>query len=371
MSAIPQLDLSRAAARIEAELAQRWRRLLARTAFVGGDEVAEFERAFATFLELPEALGVANGTDALVLALRALDLAPGDEVIVPAFTFIATAAAVRLTGGTPVFADVEPVALNLDVASAATKVGPRTVGIIPVHLYGRPCDLDAVAALAERHHLWTIEDAAQAHGARWRGRRVGGFGRLATWSFYPSKNLGCFGDGGALTGEPALLARARLLANHGRTAHYEHAEVGTNSRLDALQAAVLNCRLARLEADNARRRQIAGRYRAALTGLEDLRLLDDAPHAEPVYHQLTVLTSRRDALKGFLAERGIGTAVHYPLPLHRQLAFRDAAAPDELPVAERAAREVLCLPMFPELTDGEVDRVCAAVHEFFGGSALA
>ncbi|MGH9464402.1 MAG: DegT/DnrJ/EryC1/StrS family aminotransferase, partial [Thermoanaerobaculia bacterium] len=230
MSAIPQLDLARALARFETELAERWRRLLERTAFVGGDEVAEFERSFAAFLEVPESVGVANGTDALVLALRALDLAPGDEVIVPAFTFIATAVAVRLAGGAPVFADVEPATLNLDATSAATKVGPRTVGILPVHLYGRPCDLDALAALAERHGLWMIEDAAQAHGARWHGRRVGSFGRLATWSFYPSKNLGCFGDGGAVTGEPALLARLRRLANHGRTAHYEHAEVGTNSR---------------------------------------------------------------------------------------------------------------------------------------------
>ncbi len=370
MSAIPQLDLSRAAARIEPELAERWRRLMERTAFIGGEEVARFEQGFAAFLERPEAVAVANGTDALVLALRALDLEPGDEVIVPAFTFIATAAAVRLAGGRPVFADVEPATLNLDPASAETKVGPRTVGILPVHLYGRPCDLDAVAALCDRRGLWMIEDAAQAHGARWRGRRVGSFGRLATWSFYPSKNLGAFGDGGAVCGEAATLARVRLLANHGRTAHYEHAAVGTNSRLDALQAAVLNSRLPLLEGDNARRRELAARYHGALAGLGDLRRLEDAPEVEPVYHQLTVLSERRDALKGFLAERGIGTAVHYPLPLHRQPAFRDAAG-EPLPVSERAAREVLCLPMFPELADREVDCVCAAIREFFGGPASA
>ncbi len=370
LNAIPQLDLKRASARIEAELAERWRGLLERTAFVGGDEVARFEQAFAAFLETPEAVGVANGTDALVLALRALDLEPGDEVIVPAFTFIATAAAVRWVGGVPVFADVEPGTLNLDVTSAASRVGPRTVGLVGVHLYGRPCALDAAQALCKRHGLWLLEDAAQAHGARWRGRRVGSFGCLATWSFYPSKNLGCFGDGGALTGVPALLARARRLANHGRIAHYEHAEVGTNSRLDALQAAVLSCRLERLEADNARRRQLADRYRTSLAGLGDLRLLADPAEAESVYHQLTVLTGNRDALKGFLAKRGIGTAVHYPLPLHRQPAFRDAPA-ESLPVAERAAAEVLCLPMFPELTDDEVDRVCQAISEYFAGSASA
>ncbi len=364
MTAIPQLDLGRAARRIEVELDRRWRALLGRTAFIGGEEVASFERAFAAFLEVPEAVGVANGTDALVLALRALDLEPGDEVLVPAFTFIATAAAVRMLGGHPVFADVEPSTLNLDLASAAARLGPRTVGIIGVHLYGRPCDVEGAASLAARHGLWLLEDAAQAHGARRRGRRVGTFGRIATWSFYPSKNLGCFGDGGAVTGEPALLERLRRLANHGRTAHYEHSEVGTNSRLDALQAAVLNCRLPLLEEDNARRRVLAARYRERLAGVGDLRLLSDAPDDEPVYHQFTALTARREALRSFLGERGIGAAVHYPLPLHRQPAFA-AAAGESFPVAERAAAEVLCLPMFPELEDGEVDRVCEAVAEFF------
>jgi dTDP-3-amino-3,4,6-trideoxy-alpha-D-glucose transaminase len=365
MSRIPQLDLRRAVVRIEGELEARWRGLLARTAFVGGEEVAAFERAFAAFLETPEAVGVANGTDALVLALRALDLAPGDEVIVPSFTFIATAAAVRMAGGAPVFADVEEATLNLDPTSAAARATARTVGVIGVHLYGRPCDLDALAELCARRGLWLVEDAAQAHGARSRGARVGGRGRLATWSFYPSKNLGCFGDGGAVTGEPALLARVRLLANHGRTAHYEHAEVGTNSRLDALQAAVLACRLEQLEDDNARRRAIAGRYDRELAGVGDLRLPADGGDCEPVYHQYTVRSARRDALRAFLAERGIGTAVHYPLPLHLQPAFRGAAAEGELPVAERAAREVLCLPMFPELADSEVDEVCEAIREFF------
>ncbi len=362
---MPQFDLGRAVARIEGEVRERWQRLLAKTSFVGGDEVSAFERAFAAYLEAPEAVGVANGTDALVLALRALDLAPGDEVIVPAFTFIATAAAVRLAGGRPVFADVEEATLNLDARSAGGLVGARTAGVIGVHLYGRPCDLAALGDLCSCRGLWLLEDAAQAHGARWQGARVGRFGRLATWSFYPSKNLGCFGDGGAVTGDPQLLERLRRLANHGRIAHYEHGEVGTNSRLDALQAAVLACRLARLDEDNARRREIAAAYRAALGGVGDLRLLAEAPGVEPVHHQFTVLTGRRDELRSFLAERGIGTAIHYPLPLHLQPAFRGETGGLGLPVAERAAREVLCLPMFPELTDGEVERVCAGVREFF------
>lgn len=364
---VPAFDLRRAERRFAAELDERWSRLRAGTAFVGGPEVESFEKGWAEYLGAAGCVGVANGTDALVVALKALDLRPGDEVIVPAFTFVATASAVVLAGGTPVLADVEPETLNLDPAGADARVTARTVGVIGVHLYGRPCDLEAIGALCRRRDLWLLEDAAQAHGAAWRGRRVGTFGRLATWSFYPSKNFGCFGDGGALTGpEAALLERVRRIANHGRRAHYEHAEVGTNSRLDALQAAVLNCRLPMLEADNDRRREIACRYEGALAGVGDLVLLRDPEGAHTVYHQYTVRTARRDALKEHLAARGIGSSVHYPLPLHLQPALRSLESARDLPVAEAAAGEVLCLPMFPELEDAEVERVCAAVRGFFG-----
>ena len=365
LAPVPLLDLSRAAKRIEAELEQRWAGLLERTAFVGGAEVEAFERAFADFEEVGDCVAVANGTDALVLALRALDVGPGDEVIVPAFTFIATAEAVSLVGATPVFADVEPDGLNLDFEQVATRLSARTVGIIGVHLYGSPFDVDAAGRLCREKGLWLIEDAAQAHGARWREKSVGSFGRLATWSFYPTKNLGCFGDGGAVTTNDATLAaRVRLLANHGATARYHHQVVGTNSRLDALQAAVLNCRLPLLAEDNARRGEIAERYRAYLVESREVRALPEPIDALSVYHQFTVRSPRRDALQAFLGQRGIGSATHYPEPLHRQPAFADLGVPPPLPVAEQAAAEVLCLPIFPELTDQEVDTVGLALAEF-------
>jgi len=368
VSEIPVFDLQRAVAQVARDVQQQWLSLTERTAFVGGAEVEAFEQSFADYLSTAGCVGVANGTDALELAIRALDLEPGDEVIVPSYTFIGTAAAISLAGGRPVFADVESTALNLDPEDLRRRITERTVGVIGVHLYGRPFQVDAIVAICRQHGLWLIEDAAQAHGARWHGGSVGSFGQLATWSFYPSKNLGCFGDGGAVTGnDTELLNRVRLLANHGRTAHYEHSEVGRNSRLDALQAAVLNCRLPGLEADNERRRAIAATYRLVLSQVGDLKILEDHQEALPVYHQMTVLTSSRDELRDHLSERGIGTAIHYPRALHLQSAFAPSGQPaSELPVAEAAGEQVLCLPMFPQLTDAEVETVCEAVVDFFG-----
>ena len=365
---IAHFDLRPAAAEITPQLLERWRDLLERTAFVGGAEVEAFEKAFASYLGADGCVGVANGTDALVLALHALGLRPGDEVLVPAFTFFATAEAVVWAGGRPIPVDVEPDTFNLDVAAAEAHSGPRTVGVIGVHLYGQPCDLDALTALCRRHGWWLVEDAAQAQGAAWRGQRVGTFGQLAGWSFYPSKNLGCFGDGGAVTGaDVEALARVRMLANHGRTAHYQHGAVGTNSRLDALQAAVLNLRLPLLERDNGSRRQLVARYRQALDGVGDLRFARVPEEAEPVWHQLTVRSGARDALRDHLQARGIGSAVFYPIPLHRQPGLAPLLGEADLPVAEAASREVLCLPLYPQLGEAAVDEVCAAVRGFFGG----
>ena len=362
---VPQFNLSRVADRIESDLWPRWRRLVADTAFVGGSEVAAFESDFADYLGAVGCVGVANGTDALELSLRALALSPGDEVIVPAYTFVATATAVILAGGRPVLVDVEPETLNIDVARAAERIGDRTVGIIAVHLYGRPCDLSGLSQLCEARGLWLIEDAAQAHGARSGGRRVGSLGELTTWSFYPSKNLGCFGDGGAVTSwDEALLARVRSLANHGRDDHFTHGEPGRNSRLDALQAAVLNARLPLLDADNERRREIAAVYRAELDGVEGIRFLDDLDGDECVFHQLTLLHPERDALREHLAAVGVGTAIHYPRALHQQEALAGVRDGVDAPVAENAARRVLCLPMFPELEDDEVAYVCEQVKAF-------
>jgi dTDP-4-amino-4,6-dideoxygalactose transaminase len=365
---IPILDLSRARRRIASQLEARWQRVLDENSFILGPEVKEFESSFAGYLGVAGCVAMGNGTDALVVALRALGLQPGDEVIVPAFTFFATAEAVVLLGGKPVFADVDPRTLNLDPADAAARVTPRTKGILGVHLYGRPFDVDAVLALCERHNLWLLEDAAQAQGALWKGKRVGGFGRLAAWSFYPTKNLGCFGDGGAVTGDdPALMEQVRLLANHGQTSRYHHVLVGTNSRLDSLQAAVLNCRLPLLDADNARRREIACRYHGGLLGAGDLQLLEDREGVTCVYHQMTIRTARRDVLMEHLKKAGIGSSVHYPSPLHHQpaMAGLTGARDEDFPVATAAAREVLCLPIYPELTNEEVETVCAEVRRFY------
>ena len=365
---VPPIDLSRAERRIAEELTERWSRIRAQTAFVGGEEASTFEREFARFLGAAGVVGVANGTDALELSLRCLDLGPDDEVLVPAFTFIATAGAVVLAGGRPVLTDIEEATLNLDPTALEERITERTVGVIGVHLYGRPFDVDAVLEVCDRHGLWLVEDAAQAHGARWKGRRVGTFGRLATWSFYPTKNLGAFGDAGAVSGDDEeLLDRVRRVANHGRETHTLHTEVGTNSRMDGLQAAVLNCRLRLLDQDNQRRRELASRYREGLAGVGDLRFPEDRADAEPVYHQFTVLTERRDALREHLAEQGIGSGIYYPLPLHRQPAFAHLVDEDvSFPVAERAAEQGLALPMFPELTFTEGQRVIDAVRDFFG-----
>jgi len=365
---IPILDLARARQRIAPQLEARWQRILDASSFILGPEVKEFEQAFAAYLGVADCVAMANGTDALVVALRALGLRPGDEVIVPAFSFFATAEAVCLLGGKPVFADVDRETLNLDPADAAARITARTVGVMGVHLYGRPFDVDDLLALCGRHGVWLLEDAAQAQGAAWRGKRVGGFGRLAAWSFYPTKNLGCFGDGGAVTGsDAALVEQVRLLANHGQAARYHHVIVGTNSRLDSLQAAVLNCRLPLLEADNARRREIACRYYGGLSGAGDVTLLQDREGVTCVYHQMTLRTAHRDALQQHLKEQGIASAVHYPSPLHQQPAMAGitGAKEGDFPVATAAAREVLCLPIFPELTNEEVEEVCAAVRGFF------
>ena len=365
---VPAFNLQRAERRISTQLQERWKRIVENTSFILGPEVSEFERAWADYLGVTGTLGVANGTDALVVALRALGVRPGDEVLVPAFSFYATAEAVLLVGALPVFCDVEDRTLNIDPEDAARRLTPGTVGIIGVHLYGRPFDADRLGALAAERGIWLMEDAAQAQGASWRGRRVGSLGTVAAWSFYPSKNLGCFGDGGAVSSNDSeLLTRMRRIANHGQVARYEHIELGTNSRLDSLQAAVLNCRLPLLEQDNARRRELACKYYGAFAGVGDIRLPQDPEGGVSVYHQLTLRTGRRNELQEFLKARGIGTAIHYPTPLHRHAALTPHLdVLPELPVAQAAANEVLSLPMFPELTDAELAETCEAVRAFYG-----
>jgi dTDP-4-amino-4,6-dideoxygalactose transaminase len=369
VTTIPILDLTRARKRIDAALRERWNKILDTNSYIQGPEVKELEGAFAAFLGAKTVVGVANGTDALVVALRALRLAPGAEVLVPAFSFFATAEAVVLAGGVPVFCDVDAATYNLDPAELERHATAKTAGVIGVHLYGRPFDSEAVAAVCKRRGWFLVEDAAQSHGAKRRGRRVGTLGDLAAWSFYPTKNLGCFGDGGAISGmDEELMLRVYRLANHGQSERYTHVEIGTNSRLDSLQAAVLNCKLPSLDADNAHRRKLAALYQKELAGVGDLRFPPDDPKDEVVYHQMTVATSRRDALQEFLRGQGVGSAVHYPSALHQQKAMAEMLpVPPSLPRAEQAGKEVLCLPMFPELEESEVARACEAIRLFFAG----
>jgi dTDP-4-amino-4,6-dideoxygalactose transaminase len=366
---IPFVDLEAQYLTIRPEIDEAMRRVLARSSFIGGDDVEAFAREFADYCAAgPEPTGplhcatCGNGTDALYLALRALGVGPGDEVITVAHTFIATTEAIGLTGARPVFVDVLPTTLLMDPAALEAAVTPRTRAVVPVHLYGQPCPMDEVLAVARRHGLKVVEDAAQAHGAHWRGRRVGGLGDLACFSFYPGKNLGAYGDAGAVVGADAdLVRRVRMLANHGRLEKYTHEVEGVNSRLDGLQAAVLRVKLRHLDAWNAARKAHAAAYRAALAGA-DLALPVTAPGADPVWHLFVVRTPRRDALRDRLKRHGVATGVHYPLPLHLQPAYAHLGlGPGALPVTERAAGEILSLPMYPEMTPEHVARVAEAV----------
>lgn len=336
--------------------------------FILGPQVTAFESRFAAYCGAREAVGVASGTDALRLACEVLDTGPGDEVLVPANTFIATAVAVHQTGAAPVPVDVDPVSYLIDLGDAARRVTSRTRAIMPVHLYGRAADMDAVLEFAARHGLAVIEDACQAHGATWRGKRVGSFGAAGCFSFYPAKNLGAFGDGGMLvTNDAGLAERARLLRNYGSVRKYEHELPAGNSRLDTLQAAILDVKLEFLDAWNRRRFDIACRYDAGLRDVPGVQPpeFDRNNPAAHVFHLYVVQCERRDALAAFLAQRGIQTGIHYPVPLHLHRAFAHLGlGPGAYPVAEALAGRVLSLPMYPELTDEEVDAVVDAVRAF-------
>ena len=363
---VPVFDLERAKARIEPQLLERWQSILASKAFVLGPEVTEFEEAFAGSLSAEAGcVAVANGTDALTLALSALEVGPEDEVLVPGFTFFASWESIVLAGARPVAVDIDPSTFNIDLAAAEQRLSSRTRGMVVVHLYGQPIDHRAVQEFCDEHGIWFVEDAAQAHGASSHGCAAGTLGRLASWSFYPSKNLGCFGDGGAVTScDLQLLERVRRLANHGQTGRYYHVEVGTNSRLDALQAAVLNCRLPLLEESNERRARHVAQYNAELDGLDSIVLPVVQGGIVSANHLYTIRTARRDDLIRHLTSSGIGCAVHYPLSVAQQPGADAEDQLEFLPNSMRAASEVLSLPLFPEMTEEEVALVCQAMRAF-------
>jgi dTDP-4-amino-4,6-dideoxygalactose transaminase len=362
---IPFLDLKEVYREIKEEIDEAVGRVLASGWYLIGDELTAFEREFADYVGTKHCVGVANGLEAMHLALQAKEIGPGDEVIVPSNTYIATWLAVSYAGATPI--PVEPVerTYNLDPARIEAAITPRTRAILPVHLYGQPADMDPICAIAKEHSLWVLDDAAQGHGARYRGRWVGGLGDAAAWSFYPTKNLGALGDAGALTTDDDDLAdRVRVLRNYGSRVRYVAEVRGYNSRLDEIQAAVLRVKLRHLDAWNERRRVIAARYLDGLVGTS--LILPCVPDwAEPVWHLFVVRSPRRDELQRALKEAGIGTIVHYPIPPHRQEAYQDLGyAEGSFPLAEAIHREVLSLPLGPQLDDEAVSSVIDAIVEF-------
>jgi dTDP-4-amino-4,6-dideoxygalactose transaminase len=355
---IPFLDLGASYREIQAELESAVLASLRSGWYIGGQDVEAFEQEFAAFTDTLSCVGVANGLDALHLSLIALGIGSGDEVIVPSNTYIATWLAVSHCGAVPV--PVEPVesTYNLDPTRIEAAITPRTKAILPVHLYGQPADLDPILSLAHRHGLRVLEDAAQAHGARYKGRRIGGHGDVVAWSFYPSKNLGALGDAGAVTtNDPELAERLRLLRNYGSSVKYVNEVKGHNSRLDPVQAAALRVKLRYLDEWNARRTAIAARYTAGLEGT-GLVLPDVPKWADPVWHLYVVQHAERDGLQKDLRDAGIGTQIHYPIPPHMQKAYRDAGyAANRFPIAESMANRLLSLPMGPQLKAKDVEAV--------------
>lgn len=379
MTSIPSFDLTRNYARVKEEINVAVLRVLETQHFILGPEVEALERELSAYLEVKNAVGCASGTDALVLAMMALDLKPGDEVITTPFTFFATVSCITRCGGTPVFADVDPVTYNIKSEDILAKITPRTKAVLPVHLFGQMCPLEEIKDELASRNIALVEDCAQAIGAhRMIGGRVarsGSVGKIGCFSFFPTKNLGCYGDGGmvAIADDEELAARIRRLRVHGAGTTYFHDEVGINSRLDALQAAILRVRLRHLEGWNEERRIVAGRY-MMLFG--EKGLLDfitppaELPGGRHVYHQYVVRAKHRDELMKYLAERGITTRVYYPLPLHLQRCFANLGyKKGDFPVAEALADDVLALPMFPELLPEEQERIVSEIAGFYAKHA--
>lgn len=359
---VPFLDLRAAYQEIRTDIDAAVTRAVSSGWYIGGPEVATFETEFATFCGASHCVGVANGLDALHLGLRALGVRSGDEVIVASNGYIATVLAVSMAGATPVFVEPDPATHNLDPDAVEAAITGRTKVILPTHLYGLPADLDPLLAIARKHDLKVLEDAAQAHGARYKGVRIGTHGDAVAWSFYPSKNLGALGDAGALTtNDPDLAERVRTLANYGSRTRYVNDVRGVNSRLDPIQAAVLSVKLRKLEEWNRRRAAIAEYYLRSLAGC-GLTLPCTPDWAKPAWHLFVVRSPDRDRLQALLAEEGVQTLIHYPIPPHRQQAYADLGIGwGELPVAEMLAGEVLSLPLGPHLSKEDAERVVATI----------
>jgi dTDP-4-amino-4,6-dideoxygalactose transaminase len=363
---LPLVDLAAQHASLHDEILDAWSRIVRAGTFLNGSEVAAFEEEFAAACEVPHCVAVSTGTDALVLALRALGARPGDRVIVPANTFVASAEAVSLVGAAPVLVDCDPLTRTISVEATERELRTHgAAGVIAVHLYGHPADMAGLATAAAEHGAWIVEDAAQAHLAEFQGVRVGGLGRIGCFSFYPSKNLGATGDGGAVTTHDAVLDDAvRALRHHGQHEPNQHRLIGYNARLSELSAAALRVKLRRLERWTRERRRVAARYRQGLRQAARIRVPYTAPWADPVWHLYVVEVEHRDAVRARLEERGIATGMHYPTPIHLQPAYLGLArGPGSFPEAERSAARVLSLPMYPELSDAQADHVVETLLE--------
>ena len=363
---VPYLDLPAQIRSVRKEIDAAIARTIDNCSFCLGPDVAQFEEDFAKFCGAEHCVAINSGTSALHVALLLLNVGPGDEVITTPFTFVATSWAISYVGAKPVYVDVDDATMNLDPKLVERAITPRTKAILPVHLYGHPFDVEAILEICRKHKLPLVEDACQAHGAKYKGKTVGTFGQISGFSFYPGKNLGACGEGGALvTNNAAFAARARALREHGSTVRYYHDEIGFNYRMEGIQGAVLGVKLKHLEKWTDERRRVAHRYQMLLKDTP-LRLPHEADYAASAWHLYVVRHPRRDDLKKFLDENGVGCALHYPVPLHLQKCFAHLGyKPGDFPVAEISARECLSLPIYPELTDAQIQRVVTVIKSFF------
>lgn len=366
---VPQFDLTRQFESLRSELMLLVESVIASGHYILGPHVGEFESEIAQYLGVKHAIGVANGTDALLLALKVLGVGPGDEVITTPFTFFASAEVVSQLGATPVFVDIELESMNIDVSKVEAAVTPRTKAIIPVHIFGQPADMTELGQLAAKKGIPVVEDACQAIGAKYADRMIGSFGQLACFSFFPTKNLGCVGDGGLIaTDDDALAKRIRVLRVHGSTQKYYHSEVGWNSRLDEIQAAILRVKLKRLDEWTRARQAAADRYAKLLGDIAQVTPPKTKTSRTHVFHQYVIRAENRDDLKQYLEHMGIGTSIYYPCPLHLQQVYRDLGySCGSLPHAEAATKETLALPMFPEITEDEQVYVVECLKDYYRG----
>jgi dTDP-4-amino-4,6-dideoxygalactose transaminase len=356
---IPPIDLGTEYLSLKKEINEAVEKVFRSGNFILGEEVKLFEEEFARYCRVKYAVGVNSGTDALFLGCLSLDIGRGDEVIMPAFTYIATALAVSFTGAKPVFVDINPVTYNIDVTKIEEAITKRTKAILPVHLYGQPADMEPLLKIARRYNLKVIEDCAQAHGAEYQGKRVGGFGDVGCFSFYPTKNLGAYGDGGmVVTNNNKIYKRLLMLRDYGRKSRYEHIIKGYNSRLDTIQAAILSIKLKYLDKWNTERREKARIYNRLLKDMDGIITPTEANYAKHIYHIYAVRVKNRDAIYDALRQKGIGVLIHYPIPLHLQRAYRELSYKrGDFPVAERVSKEVLSLPIHPNLSKREIEFV--------------